>query len=439
MPQSESAITLTEIDAHMPAASMRQRQSAQATVLSGSFIMLVAMMLVNVFNFAYNMVMARMLGPAAFGNINAAVTLLLLASCISLAFQLVCAKFVARNQAASGKAAVVHNLLSKAWIASLALGAGLFVAQKPIATYLNVPSSWIIGILALGIAAYAPLGVKRGAMQGVCAFPRLGINFVLEAFTRFFVGAGLVVAGYGVLGAVGAISASVIVACFVPPIPVELRGQAGTAEPPSFAEALQAIVFFVGQVIINNVDILLVKHFFPSDPAGVYAAISQIGRLLYFASWFGVVNAMFPVAAAANQELDKTQRKAHGIGLPLLLVSGLSIVFIAIAALFPHLIMGVIFGSRFIEIGWLLSLYAAATGLYSLSVVFIAYEMSRRIANTGWLQLIFSGALVLGIGLFHNTLQEVIMVRIVLMAAMLVLVAVPFLRSHSKGPLAEAV
>src|SRR5580765_1117593 len=343
MPQSESAITLTEIDAHMPAASMRQRQSAQATVLSGSFIMLVAMMLVNVFNFAYNMVMARMLGPAAFGNINAAVTLLLLASCISLAFQLVCAKFVARNQTASGKAAVVHNLLSKAWIASLALGAGLFVAQKPIATYLNVPSSWIIGILALGIAAYAPLGVKRGAMQGVCAFPRLGINFVLEALTRFFVGAGLVIAGYGVLGAVGAISASVIVACFVPPIPVELRGQAGIAEPPSFAEALQDIVFFVGQVIINNVDILLVKHFFPSDPAGVYAAISQIGRLLYFASWFGVVNVMFPVAAAANPGPSKASRKSHGIALPLLLVSGLSIVFIAIAALFPHLIMGVIF------------------------------------------------------------------------------------------------
>jgi O-antigen/teichoic acid export membrane protein len=439
MPQSESVITLPEIDTPVTTASVRQKQTAHATVLNGSFIMLIAMMLVNVFNFAYNMVMARMLGPAAFGNINAAVTLLLLASCISLAFQLVCAKFVARNQADSGKAAVVHNLLGKAWIASLALGAGLFVAQKPIAAYLNVPSSWIIGILALGIAAYAPLGVKRGAMQGICAFPLLGTNFVLEALTRFFVGAGLVVAGYGVLGAVGAISASVIVACFVPPIPVQLRVAAGTAEPPSFAEALQAIVFFVGQVIINNVDILLVKHFFPSDPAGIYAAISQIGRLLYFASWFGVVNAMFPVTAAASHESRHIQREAHGIGLPLLLVSGLSLVFVAIAALFPHLIMGVIFGSRFIEIGWLLALYAAATGLYSLSVVFIAYEMSRRIANTGWLQLIFSGALVLGIGVFHNTLREVIMVRIVLMAAMLVLVAVPFLRNHNKAARAEAV
>jgi O-antigen/teichoic acid export membrane protein len=434
MPQSESVITLTPADATVAAAEARPQRSARSTMLNGSAIMLVAMMLVNIFNFAYNMVMARMLGPGAFGNINAAVTLLLLASCISLAFQLVCAKFVARNHSDSSKAAVVHSLLGKAWMASLALGGVLFLAQKPVATYLNVPSPWIIGLLAIGIAAYAPLGVKRGAMQGVCAFPRLGTNFVLEAGIRFFLGAGLVIAGYGVLGAVGAISASVIAACFIPRIPAQLRVTAGTAEPPSYAEAVQAIVFFVGQVIINNVDILLVKHFFPSDPAGVYAAISQIGRLLYFASWFGVVNAMFPVAAAAGTE----QKKSHGITLPLLLVLGLSLLFIAVAALFPHLIMGVIFGSRFIEIGWLLALYAIATGLYSLSVVFIAYEMSRRIANTGWLQLIFSGALVLGIGLFHQSLHEVIMVRIVLMAAMLALVALPFLRSHNKPALVEA-
>jgi O-antigen/teichoic acid export membrane protein len=435
MPQSESVITLTPADASVAAAEVRPQRSDRSTMLNGSAIMLVAMMLVNIFNFAYNMVMARMLGPAAFGHINAAVTMLLLASCISLAFQLVCAKFVARNHDDSSKAAVVHSLLGKAWIASLALGAILFLAQKPIATYLNVPSPWIVGLLAIGIAAYAPLGVKRGAMQGVCAFPRLGTNFVLEAGIRFFLGAGLVVAGYGVLGAVGAISASVIAACFIPRIPAQLRVKASTAEPPSYAEAVQAIVFFVGQVIINNIDILLVKHFFASDPAGVYAAISQIGRLLYFASWFGVVNAMFPVAAAASPE----HKKAHGISLPLVLVLGLSLIFIAIAALFPHLIMGVIFGSRFIEIGWLLALYAVATALYSLSVVFIAYEMSRRIANTGWLQLIFSGALVLGIGIFHGSLHQVIMVRIVLMAVMLALVALPFLRRHNKPELVEAI
>jgi len=65
--------------------------------------------------------------------------------------------------------------------------------------------------------------------------------------------------------------------------------------------------------------------------------------------------------------------------------------------------------------------------------------MSRRIANTGWLQLMFSAALVLGICLFHGTLREVIMVRVVLMAIMLAMVCVPFLRKHARRePLVEA-
>src|ERR1051326_9376965 len=113
MPQSESFIPLTPAETPVVPATSRQQRSAHATVLSGSFIMLVAMMLVNIFNFAYNMVMARMLGPGAFGNINAAVTLLLLASCVSLAFQLVCAQFVARNAAPSVRAAVGHTPLGK--------------------------------------------------------------------------------------------------------------------------------------------------------------------------------------------------------------------------------------------------------------------------------------------------------------------------------------
>jgi steroid 5-alpha reductase family enzyme len=100
--------------------------------------------------------------------------------------------------------------------------------------------------------------------------------------------------------------------------------------------------------------------------------------------------------------------------------------------------MVVIFGSRFVDTGWLLGLYAAATALYSLSVVFIAYEMSRRIANTGWLQLMFSGAMVLGVSIFHNTLREVILVRLVLMAFLLFLVSLPFLRRRSQAPLRES-
>jgi O-antigen/teichoic acid export membrane protein len=429
MSQSDSAVTFPAAGAPVAVETKSQRRNIRSLVLGGSLVMLISMLLVNGFNFAYNVFMARILGPSEFGHINAAITILMIVSSVSLSFQLVCAKFVARNEAFGAKSAVVKSLLGKAWIASLAIAAILFVAQKPFAAYLNLPDHWILGFLALGVAVYAPLGVKRGAMQGLCFFPRLGGNFVVEAFTRFVVGVGLVIAGYGVLGAVGAISAAVVMAYFLPPMPREVRVDAIQGEPASFAEAVQAIVFFIGQVIINNIDILLVKHFFPAEPAGIYAAIAQIGRLLYFICWFGIVNAMFPVAASRPD-----QKKSEALGLPMLLVFAISCAFVLVAALFPHFIMGLIFGSKFINIGSLLALYTIATGLYSLSVVLIAYEMSRRIANTGWLQLLISGALVLVIGFFHQDLHEVIMVRIVLMVIMLFMVSFPFLRRLVRAP-----
>src|SRR6516165_4283576 len=81
-----------------------RRKDPQSMVLNGSIIMLLSSTLVSLLNFAYNVVMARMLGPSSFGHVTASVTLLMLASAVTLSFQLVCAKFVARNQKPGAKA-----------------------------------------------------------------------------------------------------------------------------------------------------------------------------------------------------------------------------------------------------------------------------------------------------------------------------------------------
>ncbi len=172
MSQPDSAVTFPAASAPVSVDTKSQPRSARSLVLGGSLVMLISMVLVNGFNFAYNVFMARVLGPSEFGHINAAITILLLASCASLTFQLVCTKFVARNESLGAKSAVVKSLLGKAWIASLILAAVLFLGRKPFAAYLNLPNHWMLALLAIGIAVYAPLGVKRGAMQGLCAFPR---------------------------------------------------------------------------------------------------------------------------------------------------------------------------------------------------------------------------------------------------------------------------
>ncbi|MGE0406668.1 MAG: oligosaccharide flippase family protein [Candidatus Korobacteraceae bacterium] len=419
-----SALLVTRPTLRGAAARLRPG-SAQSRILNGSLVLLLGTGMVTLLNFGYNVAVARMLGPAAFGHAAAAVTLLMLVSAITLSFQLVCAKLVARNESPAARAAVFHDLLKRAWLVGVVLGSAVMLGSDAVAVYLNLPSRTEVILLALGIAFYVPLGAKRGGMQGVCAFRRLSWNFILEAVVKFAAALALVGAGFGVEGAVAAISISVVLAYFLPRVPSELNVRPQREHSVSVREGLQAVVFFIGQVVINNVDVLLVKHFFPPDTAGLYAAVALVGRVVYFASW-SVVSAMFPVSAGTKSDDENTSMLA----VPMLFVLGISVVFVVTLTFIPEIVLRTVFGPEFNtgSIGPLLSLYAAATGIYALSVVLITFEMSRRIANTGWLQLVFSGAIVVGIYLFHDSLREVVLVQLALMAVLLMLVSLPFLR-----------
>jgi O-antigen/teichoic acid export membrane protein len=405
--------------------TLRQERS-HSRLLSGSLIMLVGSTAVSGVNFAYNVAIARMLGPAAFGHTSAAVTLLMLASALTLSFQLVCAKFVARNQTPGGKAAVYHYLRRRSWLVGALLGTGLIVLSTPVSWYLRLPTPWIVILLALGLMVYVPLGVKRGAFQGTCSFGLLTANFILEVVVKFVGAVILVKMGFGVLGAVGAITASLVLAYFLPLAPRDLALPEESRISASFREGMQAIVFFIGQVLINNIDILLVKHFFRPEDAGLYAAVALVGRVLYFASW-SVVSVMYPISAGAKpQEAGYTS-----LVVPLALVTLIDVAFILLLNFLPGLVIRIVFGTGYTQIAPLLSLYAATTGAYALSVVLMAYEMSRRIANTGWLQLAFSGAVIVGIYGFHSSLREVVVVQLVLMVFLLIAVSMPFFRKRT--------
>ena len=156
----------------------------------------------------------------------------------------------------------------------------------------------------------------------------------------------------------------------------------------AFREGLQAIVFFVGAVVINNCDVVLVKHFFAPPLAGLYAAVALVGRVIYVLSW-SVVSGMFPIAAGTRSH----KRRGHSVlttSLLLVLAIGGSItlaLWLTPADLWTSM-LGAQFGTATTyRIPHLLMLYAATTSVYSLCIVFIAYEMSHKIANTGWVQL----------------------------------------------------
>ena len=396
-------------------------------------VMLISSAMVGGINLLYNILIARWLGAVQFGHAAAVYTLLMLLSSVTLAFQLVCSKFVAQSEALEAKAGVYVSLHRSSWKVGTILGVLLVLASSAVSSYLKLPTRTYIILLGVGTALYVPLGVRRGLLQGMYDFRRLAENFVVEVLVKLVGAILLLVLGWGVTGVIAAVTASLGVAYLMAYPQKDLRVATKPDLPASFWEGMQAAVFFVGQVIINNVDIVLVKHFFSAGEAGLYAAVALVGRVVYMLSW-SVVSSMFPVSAGARSDERGGRMVLTTTFLLVLLITTLFLFGLWLA---PNALWKFLLGAGFPPLGGrspytsLLLLYAAATGVYSLAVVLMTYEMSRKIVNVGWLQLGMSGAVVLGIYTFHKNLHQVIAVQLILMIALLVTVAAPLFRSRS--------
>ncbi len=190
----------------------------------------------------------------------------------------------------------------------------------------------------------------------------------------------------------------------------------------------QALLFYSGQMIINNCDLVVVKHIFPAQEAGLYAAVGLVGRVIFVLS-AAVVNSTFPIVAGTRAEERKDLRL---IATPLLLVLGIGSLIALAMWIAPAGLWTTILGPGFqiagkYDIPYLSALYALKTVVYSISAVVITFEMAHKIANTSWIQLLFSGMLIAGIYQFHSSLHQVIMVQLAVLSALFVVVAITFL------------
>jgi O-antigen/teichoic acid export membrane protein len=411
------------------------RKTLQARIVSGSIVLLSGSGLNTAINLAYNIAVARYLGPRGFGHATVIYTILVLLSAVTLSFQIIAAKIVAQQESRAARSAVYRLFHRAAWVCGIAAALLLVAFQSEISSYLNLPDSNLVSLIAIGAAFYVPLGARRGFIQGTCGFRNLAINLVIEQVVRLLGSLALIWMGFGLYGVIGANSAAIAIAYYTARVKLAARLPNPVRLSHAAHETALAIVFFAGQMIINNGGIVLVNHFFLAREAGFYAAVAMVGRVIFSFSQ-AVVNSTFPLVAGTSNE---ERRDLRVIATALLLVLGVGVAIsialcIAPAELWTHL-----FGADFAITGkynlpYLLALYALATVIYSLAGVIITFEMSYKIANTSWVQLAFSGVLLGAISVFHSSLREVVLVQLALMVLLFIFVAVPFLINSLTDP-----
>jgi len=174
-------------------------------------------------------------------------------------------------------------------------------------------------------------------------------------------------------------------------------------------------VYELSQILINNSDVILVKHFFNNADAGLYSSLALLGRAVFFATWI-VVTMLFPKVI----EKEKTgQPHQHLFWNALAIVGFIGLSIVGACYLLDDFIINIAFGESYQSIAHLLWMYALSTSLFAAANVVVYYNMSLENYTPVWISVAAGIIQIITISLFHESLTMIIQVQMILMSSLL--------------------
>lgn len=385
-------------------------------------LFMVSVLAVNGGNYLYNLILGRLLGPTAFADAAVLITFLLVLSFVAMTFQLVTAKFsvLFENE-------LFKNFIARVYQQAFAVGIGLGILIITFASQLqalfNTSSSTMFIIFGCGVPLYFLMSVNRGAFQGKKAFKSLSITYQGEMLSRLVITLSLILLLDIQSSAVIAIG--ILLSFVFGLFPFKMK-QISFKKPAALDAKyskqiknffLLTAFYELTQIIINNSDILLVKHYFESYEAGLYASLALIGRIVYFIAWMFVMLLLPAVVELKKEGKETASVLFKYVGY----IAAISIVIVFTCLAFPELIINILFGEQYIAMAPLLWKYAIATSMFAISNIFAYYYLSLD----KYVPVIISGVfgmlqMVLVI-FFHESLEQVVHMQIVAMLLLLVI------------------
>ncbi len=390
--------------------------------LSPEQVFMISVLLVNGGNYLYNLVLGRLLGPAAFADAAVLITFLLVLSFVAMTFQLVTAKFSVLFEEQIFKS-FMAKIYKQAFGVGLFLGIMIVVFSQQLQSYFNTTSSIMFVVFGCGVPLYFLMSVNRGAFQGKKAYKLLSITYQGEMLSRLVLTIGLILIFNVTSPTVIALGIvfSFVFGLFpmkINQFSFKMKLQLDTVRRQQIRNFFILTAFYeLTQIIINNSDILLVKHYFNAYDAGLYASLALIGRVVYFMAWMFVMLLLPAVVELKKEGKETTSILLKYVGY----ITAITLVIVVGCLLFPELIIGLLFGDQYMAIAPLLWKYALATSLFAVSNIFAYYYLSLD----KYVPVIVSGLFgllqVVLVSCYHDSLEQVVHVQIIAMALLLVI------------------
>lgn len=287
--------------------------------------------------------------------------------------------------------------------------------SRQIGDFLNIHDQFLIVIIAFTICLSFIGTVNRGFIQAKLSFTFLTVIVFLGAVVKFSSGVLFVSNGLRVGGALMAFVVSFLVPYLLSFLPLRaILSKHQVKEHIDLSKMLKygysAVIAFFALTAFITTDVVLVKHFFSPELAGLYAGMTIFGKIIFFFS-APIGSVMFPLIV---QKYAKNENYHSDFRLATFLIF-LPSFFLTILFFFdPAFIIQLVIRDRheYLAGTEYLGLIGIFFSLYSLNFVITSFYFSIQ-KTFIYLPILFCAILQgLLIWFFHTTLMQVYLISI---------------------------
>lgn len=374
--------------------------------------------LAALFNYLFMLTMSIFLPGEQYGILLSLLSILTIITVFTQAITLATARFASKLKDQSNRRTIRYIWLmsfKKTMFISLGMCFVIAALSPFILGFLHVNNVFYLVVLFLAIFLIAVSSVNLGILQGLQRFLPMGFLQALQGFLRLGVALILVYLGLGVAGGVSAIPISFAVIVIISFLVIRKLGRTEGKEQeasfPGFGNYLWfSFVAIFSLTVLTNIDVVLARHYLDPGVAGNYAAISVLGKIVFFAP-IGVSTAMFPKTAGFKSNADSRRVFFKAMFQAVLIAAAILLIY----GLFPNLVSGLLFdsGNKYPSASSHVFMYGIAMALLAISFLLVNYLLS--ISKTKFVYFligVMSLQLIL-IALFHSDISQMVNIMLI--------------------------
>lgn len=388
----------TRQDLQPPRSTSRLRALAR-----GGAGIAVAIMVMNISTYTFQMIAARILGPAQYGGVASLMALLMVVAVVQLGLQATAARRISATP--DHVAQIERVILTVTYRAALALGVLMLVLSPLVWKVLRLDSIIPALLVAVATVPLTAVGGQAGILQGERRWLALGILYISMGVPRLVLGASFI----SVRATEGSAMAGVALSMFVPVVVgwvLLRRHPRGPGEDsadhdlqPILRETFHSSVALLAFFVLSNADIVIARNTLDSHDAGLYAGGLILTKAVLFLPQFVVVVA-FPSMSTVDE-----RKRALTRSLALVLAAG--VCGVLGAWLLSDIAMIFIGGDEYDDVQSRLWVFAILGTLLSMLQLLVYSVLARQGTRSAYLVWVAVVALVVA-GLTQDALDGLV-------------------------------